>query len=107
MIPALDPSAVAAWQADPAREPPVLVDVRQDWERDICAIAGSQPLPMHELQGRLGELPKERDLVIVCHTGQRSAMVTMWLRQQGYAAHNLEGGVEAWARTVDPAMRRY
>ena len=107
MIPGLDPAAVAAWQADSTREPPVLVDVRQDWEREICAIAGSQALPMHELQQRVGELPHERELVIVCHTGQRSAMVTTWLRQQGYSAHNLDGGVDAWARTVEPAMRRY
>lgn len=103
----LDPVAVAAWRADPAREPPLLVDVRQDWEREICAIEGSQSLPMHELQARVGELPRERELVIVCHTGQRSAMVTMWLDRQGYRAHNLAGGVEAWAQTVDPAMRRY
>jgi rhodanese-related sulfurtransferase len=34
-------------------------------------------------------------------------MVTTWLRQQGYSAHNLDGGVDAWARTVEPAMRRY
>ena len=103
----LDPVAVAAWQADPSREPPLLVDVRQDWEREICAIEGSQALPMHELQGRIGELPQDRELVIVCHTGRRSAMVTTWLAQQGYRVHNLEGGVEAWAQTVDPAMRRY
>jgi len=107
LISALDPVTVAAWQADASREPPLLVDVREDWERDICMIAGSQALPMHELAQRFGELPRERELVIVCHTGQRSAMVTTWLGRQGYRAHNLEGGVEAWAATVDPAMRRY
>lgn len=107
MISQLDPVSVAAWQADSTREPPVLVDVRQDWERAICAIEGSQPMPMHELQQRFGELPQARELVIVCHTGQRSAVVTTWLQQQGYRVHNLEGGVDAWAQTVDPAMRRY
>ena len=107
MISQLEPAAVAAWQADATRAAPVLVDVREDWEREICAIPGSQALPLRELQQRIGELPQERELVIVCHTGQRSAMVTNWLSQQGYRAHNLAGGVEAWALSVDPAMRRY
>lgn len=107
MISQIEPAAVAAWQADPTRAAPVLVDVREGWEREICAIEGSQALPLHELSHRVGELPRERELVIVCHTGQRSAMVTRWLSQQGYRAHNLAGGVEAWAQTVDPAMRRY
>lgn len=107
MISRLAPHAVAAWRDDPSREPPLLVDVRDEWERAICAIDGATPLPMHEIVRRVGELPRERELVIVCHTGQRSAVVTSWLAQQGFRAHNLEGGVEAWAQTVDPAMRRY
>ncbi len=107
MISALDPAAVVAWRADTTREPPLLVDVREDWEREICAIEGAQALPMQELVRRVAELPRQRELVIVCHTGQRSAAVTDWLTRQGYNAHNLAGGVEAWALTVDPAMRRY
>ncbi|MEO8848250.1 MAG: rhodanese-like domain-containing protein [Casimicrobiaceae bacterium] len=107
MISELTPAAVAAWLADASRAAPLLVDVRENWELEICAIDVAQRLPMHELQQRLGELPRERELVIVCHTGQRSAIVTAWLARQGYTAHNLEGGVEAWAQSVDPAMRRY
>jgi rhodanese-related sulfurtransferase len=98
---------VAAWRADPARESPLLVDVREDWERAICAIDGAAALPMHELVARADELPRDRDLVIVCHTGQRSAVVTAWLAQRGFRAHNLDGGVDAWAAIVDPTLRRY
>ncbi|MEO6928345.1 MAG: sulfurtransferase, partial [Casimicrobiaceae bacterium] len=65
MISVLTPAAVAAWLADASRTAPLLVDVREDWERDICAIDVAQPLPMHELQQRLDELPRERELVIV------------------------------------------
>ena len=107
MISRLLPTAVAAWRADPLRPAPLLLDVREPWEREICAIDGSQSMPMQELVRRIGEIPRDRDLVIVCHSGQRSAAVTAWLAQQGFTAHNLEGGVEAWAQTVDPAMRRY
>jgi rhodanese-related sulfurtransferase len=107
LISRLEPGAVAAWRDDPARESPVLVDVREDWERAICAIDGAIALPMQEIARRVGELPRERDLVIVCHSGRRSAAVASWLGQQGFRAHNLEGGVDAWARTVDPSMRRY
>src|SRR6185312_12391340 len=79
LISRLDPGAVAAWRDDPAREPPVLVDVREDWERAICAIDGALALPMQEVARRVGELPRERELVIVCHSGRRSAAVASWL----------------------------
>src|SRR6185312_10667946 len=82
LISRLDPGAVAAWRDDPAREPPVLVDVREDWERAICAIDGALALPMQEVARRVGELPRERELVIVCHSGRRSAAVASWLAQQ-------------------------
>jgi rhodanese-related sulfurtransferase len=98
---------VAAWQADTTREPPLLVDVRDAWERDICSIAGAHNLPMTELAARGEELPRERDLVLVCHSGMRSAMAARWLAARGYRTHNLAGGVDAWALTVDPSMRRY
>ncbi len=107
MISRLTPEAVEAWRSDGARTPPVLVDVREDWERAICMIDGSLSLPLGALPRRLDELPRERDLVIVCHSGQRSAAAAAWLGQQGFRAHNLEGGVDAWARSVDPGMRRY
>jgi rhodanese-related sulfurtransferase len=103
----LSPRDVVDWRSDPAREPPLLVDVRDAWERDICAIADSRSLPMGELLKRLDELPRERDLVLVCHSGMRSALAARMLTSQGFRAHNLAGGVDAWALTVDPAMRRY
>jgi rhodanese-related sulfurtransferase len=53
-------------------------------------------------------LPADRDLVLVCHHGNRSQHAAMWLRQHGCAKlHNLRGGVEAWALDVEPAMPRY
>jgi len=85
-----------------------IVDIRENWEHKICHIDGSLLLPMAELPARVGELPPERPLVIVCHHGMRSFHATMWLRQHGFPrAVNLAGGVDAWATQVDPAMARY
>jgi rhodanese-related sulfurtransferase len=85
-----------------------IVDVREAWELEICGFPGALHLPLGELAQRAGELPAERPLVMVCHTGQRSLLATHYLRQAGLGrATNLRGGVEAWALTVDPAMARY
>lgn len=85
-----------------------LVDVREGWERDICAIDGSQHIPLNQLAQRAGELPTDRPLVIMCHHGGRSAQAMMFLRQRGFAnATNLEGGIDSWARRIDPSMKVY
>jgi rhodanese-related sulfurtransferase len=87
---------------------PQLLDVREDWEHGVCLIPGSIKMPMGQITARVGELDSERPVVAICHHGARSLRVTMWLRQQGFAqAINLKGGVDAWARQVDPAMARY
>ena len=65
-------------------------------------------VPMRELPGRLDELPRDRDVVVVCHHGVRSRQVAHYLVRLGYmAVWNLTGGVAAWADQVDPAMPRY
>jgi rhodanese-related sulfurtransferase len=57
---------------------------------------------------RLGEIAAGAEVVVICHHGSRSLQVTHFLARQGYASvHNLAGGVDAWARSVDPAMPVY
>jgi len=108
LIPQIAPATLAAWRADPARPPPVLVDVREPWEFEHCRIEGSLSIPLRELPARLPELPGGRDLVLVCHHGHRSQHAAMWLARNGVpGVHNLKGGVEAWALDVEPGMRRY
>ena len=88
--------------------PHAVLDVRESWEREICALPKSLHIPMAEVPARLGELSREEILVVLCHHGLRSAQVTQWLRAQGFAlATNLSGGIDAWARVVDPAMDVY
>ena len=84
-----------------------IVDVREPWEHELVAIPGARLIPMDELPGRVGELGQEREIVVHCHHGQRSAAVVQWLRRQGISAVNLRGGIDAWAVEVDPTLRRY
>jgi rhodanese-related sulfurtransferase len=85
-----------------------ILDVREPWERDICAFDGALNIPLAELPGRFGELPADRPVVVVCHHGMRSLHATQWLRAQGHdQACNLQGGIDAWASQIDASMKRY
>lgn len=86
-----------------------LLDVREDDEWMAGHIDGSQHIPLGQLGDRLGELPAGRRIVAVCRSGSRSAAAVRGLRQLGYEAENLDGGVSAWTRSglalVDEAGR--
>jgi rhodanese-related sulfurtransferase len=97
-------------QLDVADLPPevVLLDVREDAEWDDAHIDGALHIPMHLLPDRLlhdaGALDREAPVVVVCHSGHRSAHVTAWLVEQGYDAYNLAGGMLAWAAAGRPMV---
>ncbi len=85
-----------------------VLDVREDWELAVCALAGSINIPMTQVPGQIGQLSPDKPLVAVCHHGQRSLQVVTWLRHNGFAeALSLRGGLDAWATVIDPAMARY
>lgn len=90
-------------------EPPLLLDVREPWEAEIVRLPESHLLPMSRLHpGVRDELPGERDIVVICHHGIRSAQVARWLEGAGLQrVFNLTGGIDAWARQVDPALPVY
>ncbi len=88
-------------------DPPVVVDVREPWETDICRIEGSQLIPMRSLPQRLQDLPRDRTIAIVCHAGARSYYAAEWLLAQGYEAVSVRGGVDGWAVEVERGMKRY
>ncbi len=78
---------------------PFLLDVREPEEMADGVIAGSVNVPMRDVKHRLDELPTDRDIVVICHVGARSAHVTKELKTLGYdRAVNLEGGMDAWIR---------
>jgi rhodanese-related sulfurtransferase len=101
-------AALSAWLADAGRARPQLVDVREAWEFEISRIEGSLHMPMAQVAQRAAELDPQADVVVICHHGARSMQVGLYLEKQGFArVHNLVGGVDAWARSVDPAMPVY
>ncbi len=100
--------ALAQWLQDPDRPAPHLLDVREPWEHRICHISGSRLLPMQSLPAQVGEFDRQLPVVCICHHGRRSAHVATWLVRQGFAdVYNLSGGVDAWARQVDPQTATY
>ena len=108
MVKQISPAELKAWLADKSREAPLLLDVREPWEYDKARIAGSQLVPMGQIQSRLAELDDEKDVVAICHHGGRSMQVAMFLEKNGFPrVHNLAGGIDAWSRTVDPSIPVY
>lgn len=103
----ISPRALAEWLAGDDR-PPLLLDVREPWEWEKCGLPGSRHLPMRSLPLRLDELDPAEPVVVICHHGVRSHQVGLFLDRNGFdAVFNLQGGVDAWAREVDPAMPTY
>jgi rhodanese-related sulfurtransferase len=102
------PAELAAWLADASRPAPLMLDVREPWEWDTARITGATLIPMREVPARIGELDRSREVVAICHHGGRSQQVATFLEKNGFSkVHNLAGGVDAWSRTVDPAVPQY
>jgi len=99
---------LAHWLADPQRPAPQLLDVREPWELRICGIEGSQSVPLATVPLRIEEFDRAQPIVCICHHGHRSAHAALFLSRNGFAdVYNLTGGVDAWARLVDPHMATY
>jgi rhodanese-related sulfurtransferase len=87
----------------------VVLDVREQWELDTASMAHHEHIPMNEIPARFSqELDQEKHIVVVCHHGVRSMNVTMWLRRQGFEkVQSLAGGIDRWARQIDPRVPVY
>jgi rhodanese-related sulfurtransferase len=85
-----------------------LIDVREDWELLQSRLDQAIHIPMYEIPESLDRITKEKPVVIMCHLGQRSAQVVYWMQQrQGYTnLYSLEGGIDRWAREVDPSVEK-
>ena len=88
---------------------PILVDVREPWEYQSAHLPDSVLMPMGEVTSRAhNELDPDARIVVLCHHGQRSLSVAMWLRNQGFDyAQSLAGGIDYWSRAIDPSIPRY
>ncbi|MBI2535963.1 MAG: molybdopterin-synthase adenylyltransferase MoeB [Gemmatimonadetes bacterium] len=86
----------------------LLVDVREPFELGICSLEGAVHIPLRQLPRRLTELDRSREIVTVCHHGNRSLRAHEILRGAGFSrVRSLRGGVDAWAVETDPEMSRY
>ena len=89
-------------------ERPFILDVRNPEEIAICRIDGSTVIPLPELPARLGELDRDRPMVVHCKSGKRSEKAIELLRENGFTRlSNLTGGVLAWIKDVDPSLPAY
>jgi len=84
----------------------LLLDVRTPQEHVQQAIEGSYLLPLQELGARMDELPKNKEIVVYCRVGNRSAHACSYLSRMGYTVRNLEGGIMAWSRSETASMTR-
>jgi adenylyltransferase/sulfurtransferase len=87
---------------------PLLIDVREPHELAISSLPGAVNIPLGTLASRLSELDSARELVLFCKTGNRSARGLELLISAGFRkARHLQGGINAWARQVDPQLPVY
>jgi rhodanese-related sulfurtransferase len=93
-VPEIEPRS--AWDKAQRGEA-IIVDVREDDEVAEIAVPGATHIPLGLLRDRVSELPRDGELLLICHSGQRSSMATRFLRDEGFAgATNITGGIVAW-----------
>ena len=86
----------------------LILDVREPEEVFIAPFPGATHIPMGDVPSRLTELDPDREIVVVCHHGIRSAQVAMYLARMGFDhVLNLSGGIDGWSETADPTTPRY
>ena len=90
------------------RRPVNLIDVREPSEYAICHIDGSTRIPLDDLPSRIAELDVNAEYIVYCHTGRRSAWAVEYFKKCGFEkVRNLQGGIDAWAESVNSSMARY
>lgn len=101
----LSPRELAEWLK---AHRPLLLDVREPWEFEICHLPDSELVPMAHIPAWAQQADPDQEIVVICHHGIRSRQVAMYLEHLGFSnVINLAGGVEAWARELDPQMATY
>ncbi len=89
-------------------QPYVLLDVREPFEHEMARIEGADLIPLGELPARAGELDREKEIYVLCHSGVRSERAAEFLRASGFPkVVNVAGGIDAWSEEIDPDVPRY
>ncbi len=113
----LDATELASWiansdlsteSAQSSQAQPLLLDVREPWEFELCSIPGSVPMPMGQVPELFDAVSRNQAVVCICHHGIRSQQVALFLKAQGFQTlYNLKGGIHAWSMKVDPSCPTY
>ena len=91
-----------------SKEDFILLDVRTENEVFISSIEGSMHIPMNDIPNRMNELDKNKEIVVQCKSGKRSAKVCEYLMQHSFQdVKNLRGGIIAWSKEIDPTIIVY
>ena len=86
----------------------LVLDVREQYEVDTASVENYIHIPMNQIPARLNEIPTDKTIAVLCHTGVRSGRVTQYLDQQGFNhVFNIVGGIEAWATTTPSSTPQY
>ena len=86
----------------------MVIDVREKWEWDMAHVAGSVHMPLKDIPSRINELDPTNSIAVLCHHGARSARAVDFLLQHGFTAvYNVDGGIDAWSREIDPSVPLY
>ena len=87
---------------------PIIIDVREEFELEISKIDGAIHIPMNQVPKRIDELNPEKNYVIMCRTGVRSSQICEFLSNQNFRSiANLIGGINEWAKQIDPSLSIY
>src|SRR5512133_2617411 len=100
-----DVSSTEAQKKLAQKQKPFLLDVRQPEEFRSGHIPGAKLIPLGDLRSRMNELPKSQEILVVCHSGNRSLSATRQLASAGYNVVNLRGGMLAWSRARLPISK--
>jgi adenylyltransferase/sulfurtransferase len=86
-----------------------IIDVREQNEYDTARLEGSKLIPLGQVVNRIGEIDPDRETVVHCKMGGRSAKAIAALTRAGFAGRllNLKGGITAWSNEVDPSVPKY
>lgn len=87
---------------------PLLLDVREAHEHEICKIEGATLIPLGQIPEKIGELNPDIEIVVHCHHGGRSLKAAEYMLENGFSkVKSLKGGIDKWAEKFDPSMPRY
>lgn len=84
-----------------------LLDVRNPNEYELAKLKGAVLIPLPKLEKKLHEIPKNKEIIIYCHHGNRSLEAAKILKEHGFKARSLVGGIDVWSKFVDKSIPKY